>query len=229
MLAQPAFGALDAHARFLLRFPAVQLAQVAVEKHQRAVPFLGEAALDQLAGERRFAERQRAPRRRRRDARVRLVGRRDAPQARFQRAAVARVARQQLDVRLHAVLLGDRRRDRAALGEQRGKPEHLLPVLRPALGAQQHARGGDVPRPGAVQAAQRIARAHEVALLERSSACVSRRAACSVSPAAPARSSHWSRRSNSRSWCAARAAISAASPGAAPASQASAASFSARA
>ena len=98
---------------------------------------------------------------------MRQVGRRDAPQPRLQRGAVARVARQQLDMRLHPVLLRDRGRQRAALGEQRSEPQHFLPVLRAALGAQLHARGRDVARAGAVQAAQRIARADEIALIQR--------------------------------------------------------------
>ncbi len=167
VLAQPAFGPLDAQARFLLQPVRLGFRQLAVELHQRAVPFGGEAALEQLARERRVVERRRAARCRAGDARMREILGRDAPQAGIQRAAVARAARQQLEMGLHAVLLRDRRRQRAALAEQRRQAQHLLPVLRAAFGAQLHARGGDVPGTGAVQAAQRVARADEIALVQR--------------------------------------------------------------
>ena len=98
---------------------------------------------------------------------MRELGLRNAPQARLQRGPVARIAREQLDLGLHAVLLRDRRRQRAALGQQRGKPQDLFPVLRAALGAQLHAGGGDMARSGAVHAAQRIACADEIALVQR--------------------------------------------------------------
>ena len=74
---------------------------------------------------------------------------------------------EQLDLGLHAVFLDDCRRQRAALVEQRREAQHFLPVLRAALGAQLHARRGDVPRARAAQAAQRVARAREIALIER--------------------------------------------------------------
>src|SRR6476660_8823604 len=52
VLAQPAFGPLDAQARLLLRLVrlgrSLRYGQLAVELHQRAVPFGGEAALEQL-------------------------------------------------------------------------------------------------------------------------------------------------------------------------------------
>ena len=98
---------------------------------------------------------------------MREVRGRHAPHARFQRAALARRARHQFDLRLDAVFLGDRRRQRAALVEQRGQADHLFPVLCAALGAQLHARGGDVPRPAAAQVAQRITRGRKVALIQR--------------------------------------------------------------
>src|SRR6267142_3386460 len=101
------------------------------------------------------------------DARLQLVRRRDAAPALLERAGIARRSPQQLDVRLYLVFLGQRRRNGVALGELGGEAQHLVPGTGAALGAQQHARRGDVLGSRLVQVAQRIARGSEIALLER--------------------------------------------------------------
>jgi hypothetical protein len=113
-------------------------------------------------------------------------------------------------VRLHAVLLGEPGRERVALGELRGEPQHVLPVAQPALGAQQQAQRGDVPRARALQALQRLARRAVVALADRHHGAREhrRRALPLVQRALHPRS----RRSGSPSSCAERAATIAATP-----------------
>ena len=143
------------------------LGQLPVERHELRHPLGGERVLEDVARERGLAERGGVARGRGGDARLDAVGGGDAAPAALERAGVVGRARQQLDRGLHLVFLGERRRDGVALGELRGEAQHLVPGAGAALGAQQHARGGDLLRPGAVQAAQRVARRGEVALLQR--------------------------------------------------------------
>src|SRR5688572_32327868 len=101
------------------------------------------------------------------DAWLHAVGRGNAAPAPLESAGFVSRAREQLDRCLHLVFLGERGRDGVALGKLRGKPQHLVPCARAALGAQQKPRGGDVLGTRAVKVAQRLARGVEVAILER--------------------------------------------------------------
>src|SRR2546428_13495160 len=101
------------------------------------------------------------------DTRLQLVGGGDAAPAPLERPWVACRAREQLGVRLYLVFPSQRRRNGIALGELGGEAQHLVPGTGAALGAQQHARRGDVLGSRLVQVAQRIARRGEIALLER--------------------------------------------------------------
>src|SRR5262245_12133132 len=91
----------------------------------------------------------------------------DAAPAPLEGALVGRRAREQLDRRLYLVFLGERWRDGVALAELGRQAQHLVPGAGAALGAQQHARGGDLLWSHAVEVAQRIARGGEIAVFER--------------------------------------------------------------
>src|SRR3989449_5983464 len=141
--------------------------QVAIESNELRSPLRGERLFEDVAGEPGFSERGGMARRRGSDARLQLVGRRDAAPAPLERSRVACRAPQQLDVRLYLVFLSQRRRNGIALGELGGEATHLVQGPGAALGPQQHARRGDVLGSRLVQVAQRIARRGEIALLER--------------------------------------------------------------
>src|SRR5436190_3528387 len=165
---EPAFGALDAHARFLGALAGRQLRrQFAVKADQLRVPLGAERVLEDFARQAALAERRGVARRGRGDARMQLVARGNLAPAPLEVLGVVGRALQQLDVGLHLVFLGQRRRDGLALEKQPGEAPHLVPGARAALGAQQKPRRADVARRRALQPAQGIARGAEVALFQR--------------------------------------------------------------
>src|SRR3954468_7234140 len=140
---EPAFGALDADARLLgARAELPVGGQLAVEVHELGGPFRAERALDDLARERRSAERGGVACGGAGDARMDLVARGDLAPAALEGAGVVSGAREKLHVGLHLVFLGERGRDGIALDELAGEAQHFVPGTGAALRAQQHARRG---------------------------------------------------------------------------------------
>src|SRR6185503_14427566 len=152
VLEQPAFGVLDALVRFAVPPGLGHLGrELGIQRDQLRRPFRGERALQDLARHLALAQLGGVACGRRGDARMDLIARLDAAPAPLEGVLVCR---------------GERGRDGIALAELGGEAQHLVPGARAAFGAQQHAGGGDLLRPCAMQVAQRTARAGEVAVLQ---------------------------------------------------------------